>query len=231
MSRNEFTFESIKVTDNSIFNKVRELCGEKINVIKAFSTKPEFIGSDNPKIHLADDGTKCCFMFNGREPAKVFAGNLSKELGVHLDVDSFIGYGTVYVPADKYEEAIQKGVNSLLFSKNGYWVDFYNERSFFDLEPILALVPHNSCYDKKGNLKKGDEIIIRMWFKSLERVLGQKIIFDKELRRVIEIGIERTYDAHLRHEEILDKIRHSGILEKSPFEGYAYMDYYGKYVR
>lgn len=231
MSKNEFTFESVKVTDNSIFNKVREACGEKISVFKAFSDKPKFIGKDSAKMHLADDGTKCCFMFNGREPAKIFASNLEPQLGVKLDVDSFIGYGTVYVPADKYEEAIQKGVNNLLLSKNGYWIDFYNKRSFFDYEPILALTPHSCCYDKNGKLKKREEIVIRMWFKALERVLGEKIITDKELKRVIEIGIERTYDAHLRHEGVLDKIRNSGILEKSPFDGYAYINYCGKYVR
>lgn len=231
MSRNEFTFESVKVTDNTIFNKMREVCGEKISVFKAFSTAPEFIGKDNPEMHLADDGTKCCFMFNGREPAKNFARNLSLQLGVKLDVDSFIGYGTVYAPADKYEEAIQKGVNCLLMSKNGCWVDFYNTRNFFDYEPVLALVPHQSCYDKDGKLKKSEEIVIRMWFKALERVLGEKIITDKDLKSVIEIGIERKYDAHLRHEAVLDKIRSSGIVKKSPFEGYAYMDYCGKYIR
>ncbi len=231
MSKNEFAFESIKVTDNTIFNKIREAYGNKVSVIKAFSEKPKFIGKDNPKMHLADDGTKCCFMFNGREPAKIFASNLGMQLGIKADVDSFIGYGTVYVPADKYKEAIRIGVNNLLLSKNGYWLDFYNERNFYDYEPILALVPDKSCYDKEGKLKKVEEIIIRMWFKSLERVLGEKIITDRDLKSVIEIGIERTYDAHLRHKDILDKIRSSGIVEKSPFEGYAYMDYYGKYIR
>lgn len=231
MSRKEFSLESIKVTDNSIFNKVREACGEKISVFKAFSSEPEFIGKDDAQMHLADDGTKSCFLFNGREPANTFARNLEKHLDVKVDVDSFIGYGTVYVPADKYEEAIQKGVNMLLLSNNGFWVDFYNERNLFDYEPILALAPHSCCYDKNGKLKKGEEIVIKMWFKALERVLGEKIITVKELKRVIEIGIKRTYDAHLKHEEVLDKIRNSGILEKSPFEGYAYVNYYGKYVR
>lgn len=231
MSKNEFTFESIKVTDNTIFNKVREAYGDKVSVFKAFSSEPSFIGKDDVKMHLADDGTKCCFMFNGREPAKTFARNLGMQLGVKLDVDSFIGYGTVYVSADKYKEAIQKGVNNLLLSRNGYWVDFYNTRNFFDYEPVLALIPHKCCYDKEGKLKKVEEIIIRTWFKSLERVLGEKIITDKELKSVIEIGIERTYDAHLKHEAVLEKIRKSGVVEKGPFEGYAYVDYYGKYIR
>ncbi len=231
MSKNEFTFESAKVTDNSIFNKVREAYGERISVFKAFSAKPEFIGKDDDKMHLADDGTKCCFLFNGREPAKIFASNLSVQIGVKLDVDSFIGYGTIYVPADKYEEAIQRGINNLLISKNGYWVDFYNSRRFFDYEPILALNLHSSCYDRNGKLKKGEEIVIRMWFKALERVLGEKIITDRELKKVIEIGIERIDDAHLRHEDVLEKIRSSGILDRSPFGGYAYINYYGQYVR
>lgn len=231
MSKGEFVLRAVEVMDAGIFNQIREACSEKVEVLKAFRTMPKFIGNDNPEMHLADDGTKCCFMFNGREPAKAFASCLSKQLGVKLDVDSFIGYGTVYVPAEYYEEAIQKGVNNLLINQNGCWVDFYNERKCYDYEPIMALTPHSSCYDKNGRLKRGEEIAIRMWFKNLERVLREELLFDKEFRSVIEIGIRRGQDAHLRHEDILNKIRQTDLLEKSPFEGYAYMDYYGKYIK
>lgn len=231
MSKKEFVLNAVEVMDSEIFSKVREACSEKVAVIKAFSTTPEFLGKDNPEMHVAEDGTKGCFMFNGRELAESFADCLSKQLGVKSDVDSFIGYGTVYVPAEYYEEAIQKGVNQLLTYQNGWWLDFYNERMCYDYEPIIALAPHDSCYDKKGNLKKGEEIVIRMWLKNFERTLGEEILFDKKLRRVIEIGVRRTADAHLRHEAFLEKIRNSRLLEKSPFGGYAYMDYYGKYIR
>lgn len=231
MSKNDFLLRAVRVMDEGVFGKIREACGEKVEIIKAFSTMPKFIGNANPEMHLAEDGTKCCFMFNGREPAKEFASCLSKQLGVKLDVDSFIGYGTVYVPAECYEEAIQKGVNNLLTTQNGYWMDFYNERKCYDYEPILALSPHSSCYDKDGKLKKGEEISIRMWLKNLERMLGEELLFDKEFRSVIEVGIRRKYDAHLRHEDVLNKIRQTSLLEKSPFEGYAYVDYYGKYIK
>lgn len=231
MAKNEFALKAVKVMDESIFSKIREACGEKVEVIKAFSTRPKFIGSANPEMYLADDGTKCCFMFNGREPAKAFASCLSKQLGVKLDVDSFIGYGTVYVPAEHYEEAIRKGVNNLLINQNGCWVDFYNERKCYDYEPILALIPHSSCYDKDGKLKKAEEMAIKMWIAKLEKVLGEELLYDKYFNRVIEIGIRRKFDAHLRHEEVLNQIRQTSLLEKSPFEGYAYMDYYGKYIK
>lgn len=231
MAKDEFVLKAIKVMDSNVFGKIREAYGEKIEVIKAFSLMPTFIGNANPEMHLADDGTKCCFMFNGREPAKLFANGLSRQLGVKLDVDSFIGYGTVYVPADRYEDAIQNGVNNLLTTQNGCWVDFYNERKCYDYEPILALTPHDSCYDKDGKLKKSGEIVIKMWLKNLERMLGEELLFDKEFRSVIELGIRRRYDAHLRHEDVLNKIRQTNLLEKSPFEGYAYVDYYGKYIR
>lgn len=231
MAKNEFALKAVKVMDESIFSKIREACGEKVEVIKAFSTRPKFIGSANPEMYLADDGTKCCFMFNGREPAKAFASCLSKQLGVKLDVDSFIGYGTVYVPAEHYEEAIRKGVNNLLINQNGCWVDFYNERKCYDYEPILALTPHSSCYDKDGKLKKAEEMAIKMWIAKLEKVLREELLYDKYFNRVIEIGIRRKFDAHLRHEEVLNQIRQTNLLEKSPFEGYAYMDYYGKYIK
>lgn len=231
MSKNEFELGAVKVMDAGIFGKMRKICSENVGIIKAFSIVPEFIGNDNPKIQLADDGTKCCFMFNGREPAKSFANCLSKELGVEPDVDSFIGYGTVYVPAEKYEEAIQKGINNLMVTQNGWWMDFYNERKCYDYEPIIALSPHSNCYDKEGKLKKAEEIVIRMWLKKLERFLGEELLFDKELRSVIEIGIRRRQDAHLRHEDVLNKIRNTNLLEKSPFGGYAYVDYYGKYIK
>lgn len=231
MFKNDFVLKSVKVMDEGIFSKIREVYGEKVEVIKAFSTRPKFIGTANPKIHLANDGTKCCFMFNGREPAKEFASCLSKQLGVKLDVDSFIGYGTVYVPAKHYEEAIQKGINNLLTIQNGYWVDFYNGRKCYGYEPILALTPHSSCYDKDGNLKKVEEMVIKMWIAKLEKVLGEELIYDKYFDKIIEIGIRRKFDAHSRHEDVLNKIRQTNLLEKSPFEGYAYMDYYGKYIK
>ncbi len=231
MAKNEFVLKAVKVMDESIFGKIREACGEKVEVIKAFSTRPKFIGSADPEMYLADDGTKCCFMFNGREPAKAFASCLSKQLGVKLDVDSFIGYGTVYVPAEHYEEAIRKGVNNLLINQNGCWVDFYNERKCYDYEPILALTPHSSCYDKDGKLKKAEEMAIKMWIAKLEKVLEEELLYDKYFNRVIEIGIRRKFDAHLRHEDVLNQIRQTSLLEKSPFEGYAYMDYYGKYIK
>ena len=69
MAKNEFVLKAVKVMDESIFGKIREACGEKVEVIKAFSTRPKFIGSADPEMYLADYGTKCCFMFNGREPA------------------------------------------------------------------------------------------------------------------------------------------------------------------
>ena len=231
MAKNEFVLKAVKVMDESIFGKIREACGEKVEVIKAFSTRPKFIGSADPEMYLADDGTKCCFMFNGWEPAKAFASCLSKQLGVKLDVDSFIGYGTVYVPAEHYEEAIRKGVNNLLINQNGCWVDFYNERKCYDYEPILALTPHSSCYDKDGKLKKAEEMAIKMWIAKLEKVLEEELLYDKYFNRVIEIGIRRKFDAHLRHEDVLNQIRQTSLLEKSPFEGYAYMDYYGKYIK
>ena len=231
MAKNEFVLKAVKVMDESIFGKIREACGEKVEVIKAFSTRPKFIGSADPEMYLADDGTKCCFMFNGREPAKAFASCLSKQLGVKLDVDSFIGYGTVYVSAEHYEEAIRKGVNNLLINQNGCWVDFYNERKCYDYEPILALTPHSSCYDKDGKLKKSEEMAIKMWIAKLEKVLGEDLLYNKYFNRVIEIGIRRKFDAHLRHEDVLNQIRQTSLLEKSPFEGYAYIDYYGKYIK
>ncbi len=231
MAKNEFVLKAVKVMDESIFGKIREACGEKVEVIKAFSTRPKFIGSADPEMYLADDGTKCCFMFNGREPAKAFASCLSKQLGVKLDVDSFIGYGTVYVSAEHYEEAIRKGVNNLLINQNGCWVDFYNERKCYDYEPILALTPHSSCYDKDGKLKKAEEMAIKMWIAKLEKVLGEDLLYNKYFNRVIEIGIRRKFDAHLRHEDVLNQIRQTSLLEKSPFEGYAYIDYYGKYIK
>lgn len=231
MSISKFLLQSVQVRVSSIYDKVREAVSEKVDVVKAFNSTPEFIGCDNPKMPLASDGTKCCFMFSGREPAESFASKLRNVLGVKVDVDSFIGYGTVYVPADKYEEAIQKGSNILIVDQNGCWVSFYDERKFCDFEPVLALKLPDSCVDKNGFIKKADEVTVKMWIKSLEKVLGEKILYDKYFCKNIELGITKTADAHLRHEEILNKIRESGLLENSPFIGYAYEDYYGKYIR
>lgn len=231
MSSNAFLLSGIKEVYEDVCEKIREEGREKVKVMKTYSSMPKFIGTANPEMHLADDGTKSCFLFNGREPAKAFAECLSKQLGVKLDVDSFIGYGTVYVPAEYYEEAIQKGINNLLITQNGFWMDFYNERNCYDYEPILALKPHSSCYDKKGKLKKVEELAIRGWIMNLGRRLGEELLYNKKyLTNVIEIGIRRKSDTPFKHEEILNRIRQTNFLKKSPFEGYAYMDFYGKYI-
>ena len=167
MTQNEYSVKPVKTIYERVCDKIREEGSEKVKFLEAHSFSPQFIGKPNPEMHLAEDGTKCCFMFNERESAKRFASCLSEQLGVKFDVDSFIGYATVYVPAEHYEEAIQKGVNNLLITQNGFWMDFYNERKCFDYEPILALTPHSSCYDKNGKLKKGEEVVIRGWILSL----------------------------------------------------------------
>lgn len=233
MSATKFVLKAIEVRAKDVFSKAREVVDEKVEIIKAFSEHPKFIGTDNPNIleFVADDGTKSCFMFNGWDPAKEFANELSEKLGIKCDVDSYIGYGVVYVPAQKYEEAIKKGLNILLVKQNGCWLNFYNERIAFDYEPILDLQIHSSCLDKNGKLKKSGEVMIETWIKSLEKVLGEEVLHDKAFGSNIQIGIKRKFDAYLKHDEVLSKIRKSGVLENSPFKGYAYVDYYGKYVR
>ncbi len=224
-------FEKLKGKGCELIGKIQDKCCEKVNFIKTFSTAPEFIGNDNPQMSLASDGTKGCFMFRGTKEARDFAEYFSKRLGVTADVDSFIGYGVVYVPADKYEEAIQKGLNILLNCNAGWWVDFNNERTPCGFEPILALRLSDSCFDENRRIKKTEELVVKTWIKSLEKVLGQDILYDDHFSRIIKIGIKRTIDAHLTHEAVLDKVRNSGLLTNSPFDGYSYVDYYGKTVR
>lgn len=234
MSNGKFVLEEVKARGSEMFGKMRGIFGDKVTLVKSISEEPEFLGCDNPKMHLASDGTKGCFMFRGTNQAKEFAEALSKRLEVKTDVDSYIGYGVVYVPADKYEEAIQKGLNMHLLKINGgCWLNFYNERSSCENEQILVLKPHSVCFDNHGKLKKMEEVIIRTWLKSLESVLGQEIFVAEDFmgRKTIEVGIKRTMESHLMHDSILGTIRSSELLKNSLFEGYAYVDYYGKYVR
>lgn len=233
MSATKFVLKAIEVRAKDVFGKVREAANEKVEVIKAFSEHPKFIGTDNPNIldFVTVDGTKSCFMFNGWDPAKEFANELSEQLGIKCDVDSYIGHGVVYVPVHRYEEAIRKGLNVLLVKQNGCWINFYNERIACDYEPILDLQIHSSCFDKNGKLKKSAEVMIGTWIKSLEKILGEETLHDKAFGSNIQIGIKRKPDAYLKHDEMLGKIRKSGLLENSPFEGYAYIDYCGKYMR
>lgn len=232
MSFGNFVLQEIKAQSGEMLNKMRDACGGKVKIVKAFSEEPEYIGnSSDIKMHLAEDGTKACFMFNGTEQARKFAELLTDKLNVTADVSNFIGYGVVYVLADKYEETIQKGLNLLLDFNDGCWVDFYNERSPRGYEQVLLLRLSDSYFDERGNIKKMEEIVIKTWLKSLERVLGQKILFDEYFNRTVNVGIVRTKDAYQTHDAVLDKIRNSGLLSNSPFEGYAYVNYYGKTVR
>lgn len=226
-----FKPESISQAASTAFSKLRQVCEEKAESVKAYYCEPEFLGCDNPKMPLADDGTKCCFMFNAHEPAKQFAGMLSKQIGTKVDRDNYIGYDVLYVPAEKYEEAIQRGINNLMVTQNGWWVNFYDERSCYDFEQLLALKLHPNYIDKNKGWNTGTEIIVKMWITKLESILGTEVIIDKKFSDGVNIGIKRGIDSHLTHDELINKIRCADLLKQCPFSGYAYTDFYGKYIR
>lgn len=206
----------------------------QLDSIKMPFVTPKFMGATNPKMPLASDGTKACFIFGGWKPAEAFADFLNKEMGANADTSSFIGYGVVYVPPENYEKAIQIGMNALLTEyTEGTWIDFYDQRSCCpEFEQVLALRLHETCLDNKGKRKKAVEDYIQQWIQKLEEVLDTPLTIKEPYnQKRVELGIERKIDSHLGHDEVLNKIRESKLLlEKGPFEGYAYIDFYGKYI-
>ena len=206
----------------------------RIASIKMPFVTPKFMGATNPQMHLASDGTKGCFIFGGREPAEAFADFLNKEMGANADTGSFIGYGVVYVPPENYEKAIQIGMNALLMKPTGgTWIDFYDQRSYSpEFEQVLELRLHETCLDNKGKRKKVVEDYIQKWIQKLEEVLDTPLTIKETYnQKSVELGIERKVDSHLEHDTVLNKIRESKLLlEKGPFDGYAYVDFYGKYI-
>lgn len=215
------------------FNEMRGVANSKGGFLKHLSNTPKFIGIDDAEMCTDSDGTKCCFIFTDRERAKEFASDLSNMLNqVKVQVDSHLGKGMIYVPAENYEEAIENGVNLLLFNKNGAWLNFYDEVRYYNYEELLVFKLHQSFFNKEGELKKTAEILIRLWCKKLEAVLSKKILIIKRKKKMVSFGVERTASSNTTsHEELLETIKSSDLLNKCPFEGYSYVNFCGKYIR
>lgn len=214
------------------FNEMRGVANSKGGFLKHLSNTPKFIGIDDAEMCIDSDGTKCCFIFTDRERANEFASDLSNMLNqVKVQVDSHLGKGIIYVPAENYEEAIENGVNSLRFSKNGAWINFYDEIKPCNYEEVLVFKLHQSFFNKEGELKKTSGILIRLWCKKLEAVLRKNLLIINQ-RGFVSFGVERTASSNTTsHEELLETIKSSDLLKNSPFEGYAYVDFCGKYIR
>lgn len=178
------------------------------------------------------DGTKCCFMFACYDKVDEFVTELKKRINADVTKDSYIGYKTIYVPIEKYEEAVIEGLNIILNDKSyetagAYWVNCYDERSCWEDEQILKMVVSPKSLDKKGFWTRLTKREIEKWKEKLEKVLDKEVVLVESFGST-NFFIKRTTPSE--HVDILNKIRNSNIIEESPFGGYALIDYYGEHV-
>lgn len=179
------------------------------------------------------DGTKCCFLFSNYDKVNEFMEELSKRINAEVTKDSYIGYKTIYVPLEKYKEAVIEGLNIILNDKSYEyagvnWVDCYNERSNCYYQRFLLMRVNKNRLDERGFLTKLTRKRINFWKKRLENLLKTKVEVVEEFNYV-SFSVKRTTVPE--HEEILNKIHKSELFKKSRlFEAYALIDYYGEYI-
>lgn len=179
------------------------------------------------------DGTMCCFLFATYDKVDEFVAELKKRINTDVTKDSYIGYKTIYVSAEKYEEAVIEGLNIILSDKSyetagAYWVNYYGERSCYCDEEILYMTLAKKYVDNKGGLTRFAKLRLTVWKEKLEKLLNTDIDFVEKSGNV-KFFIKRT--TRSEHDTILSKIRNSDIIENSPFEGYALINYFGEFVK
>lgn len=179
------------------------------------------------------DGTKCCFLFSAYHKVDEFVAELKKRIKTDVTKDSYIGYKTIYVPVEKYEKAVLEGLNIILNDKSyetagAYWVNYYGERSCYVDEEILYMTLAKKYLNDKGDWSKFAKLRVTVWKEKLEKLLNTDIDFVQRCGNV-KFFIKRT--TRLEHDTILSKIRKSNIIENSPFEGYALINYFGEFVK
>lgn len=179
------------------------------------------------------DGTMCCFLFATYDKIGEFMTELKKRINTDVTKDSYIGYKTIYVPAEKYEEAVIEGLNIIFNDKSyetagAYWVNCYGERSCWGDEQILQMSLAKKCLDDDKCWTRLTKLRVKVWKAKLESILNTKVEV-VENHRYAKFFIERVTPSE--HDTILSKIRKSNIFEKSPFDGYALIDYFGEFVK
>lgn len=193
----------------------------------------KFLSVDEAYKEPCSDGTKCCFLFAEYHKVDQFISELKERLNTDVTKDSFIGYKTIYVPIEKYEEAVIEGLNIMLNDKSyetagACWVDCYNDRSCWKDAQILQMSVSRNCLNYDGYWTKETNRKIKRWKRKLQRILKTEV-FLIEYCGNAKFFIKRV--APSEHENILNKIRQSNVIDESPFNGYALINYFGEHIK
>lgn len=178
------------------------------------------------------DGTKCCFMFSSYDKVDDFMAKLKKRINADVKEGSYIGNKTIYVPVEKYKEAVLEGLNIILNDKSYEtsgisFVNCYDEKIPYEYEHILFMGVSDEFLNDKGFWTKKTKFKIQNWKERLEKILNTEVLL-LERCGMAKFYIKRTTPEE--HEDILNKIRKSTLFESAPFEKYALVDYYGEFI-
>lgn len=238
MFKGKFYYESEDGRRYDIFGEMEKwFDDQKKNVTDVF--KPKFIGDPDFMAggeEAEDSATRCCFVFETYDKVDLFASKLSEAIDAKVIKGSFIGYRTIYVPKDKYDRAIEDGLDIILNDKSFRkekvsWINVYNQKESCEYEKLLHMKLINTFIGSEGELIKIAEPIIKIWKERLEQVLDVPVLVKNGIKPgEIEFLVERKKASFAYHRMLLNKIRESEILELSPFSGYAYVSFYGKYL-
>lgn len=199
--------------------------------------RPKFMYKKfNIKNFTCEDGTMPCFMFSKYYAVDEFIKELSNRLNEEITKDSYLGYKVLYVNSSKYMKAIKHGIDIILnnkyFQQSGICpLNCYNERVYWDYVQILEADVSGYKRQKNGELNLLTKFILHRWKKKLSKFLQLDIQMDYQYGRRIRFYIKRTPKLYLIHDELLDKIRMSCLIENSPFSEYALLDYYGEFTK
>lgn len=199
--------------------------------------KPQFMNANYDfEKSVCSDGTKSCFMFSRYDTIDEFSKQLEEKIKEKVTRDSYLGYKILYVPAQKYEEAVIEGLKLILnnssYRKSGVtWINYYNEKTPWGYVQILEFNLHKNKMASNGGWKKSTERRVKRWAKKLENILEVEVEVYEYLGKA-RITVPRTTNSHLEHDTILNKIRkNQTIFENTPFNEYAMLDYFGKFIK
>lgn len=181
------------------------------------------------------DGLKSPFLFYLDDMVDEFVECLSHRIESEITKGFFLCTQAIYVPISKYEEALKKGFDILLhnnrYEKSGIsWVNCYNELCNWKFEQILEMAVPTNCSPYVDWTPKTQNSIEK-WKNQVADVIGKNVILHKSTIGYAQFFIERTDSSDTEHEKLLEKIRASHLIEKSPFMGYAFLSFYGEFIQ
>ncbi len=194
----------------------------------------------DPNKHIFADQTIPCFICSNDYPIDEFVEELCQRINAEIIVtnykDFFLDYKAICTKTLKYVSAFENGIDIILESEyyrqsQIYPLNCYNEKCLYDFVQIIEANVRIRAKKNDGMISNLAKYRLKKWNKKLSKLLSLEVIMDIEIGGRLCFYIKRTPKSYLTHNEIINKIRASNLMDTSIFSEYAFLAYHGEYIK